>query len=61
MPFDVVTKMKEVTDLYGDKKCTVCGAKMRFVREPKTTGYVGYVCQTGECENSYSALVPSVD
>jgi hypothetical protein len=46
-----------IKEKYGEKSCDECGSEMRFVREPMTTGYIGYVCKRPECENGYTNTV----
>jgi hypothetical protein len=45
------------TAVYSEKQCDVCESRMKFVYEPVTKDFTGYVCLRPDCENHYTELV----
>jgi len=49
--------ISDITERYRERKCDVCDSKMRYVYEPVTEDFVGYVCMKPDCENHYTKKV----
>lgn len=49
--------MKDIQTRYEGETCDECGSDMRYVYEPITNDFTGYVCMRPECDNHYTEVV----